>query len=580
MQYLDLRIDTFADKLWILKRNKKNKQINKNIAEAGLYFSPSDDCKDRCLCYICNVAVSGFSATEDPLVLHRNANKDCPLMIAFDSVENSNDISLEARIATFDCGWPLIGEEWASCSAREMAKAGFYFKPNSDSKDSVSCLYCDLELDGWEIGDIPRYLLFNYRNEHYNRRNRKTPCKFFELETPKVVTSATPEINDTSLKRKTDDDSIIQIQKPKSKRKFVIDDTEESIIIAPNLSPDRTEETKAVVIIEEKRGRKKAAENIPVTFDLTVDDTSIKKTDDVEDVMVDSEAMLDDEKVPQLQKASRVMVKRGRKNTPAEPDTVKTQKVGKVVIDGKRSRKKNIEDVSMNEKSTRSRRNIETEDDSKLLITKDEKIINDTVYEDAECLSDDSAEFTIPKRVLNVAVEKPKRKRQIEEPKPVKTRAVRSKKKKEIETIIIDDEPEPQTNITEKITERQLQPKELLEINVNKPSQDIVKKVVFIDNPFDSNENAPTYEFMDGVLSGRESFASPENAVDLLPYSELNLQAVMKQVSESGVGMNGGDYFRYIYDRGLEKIETEYALMNSRLQEFYKVKLEVLKRGS
>ncbi|KAF1349629.1 hypothetical protein BDV97DRAFT_369169 [Delphinella strobiligena] len=36
----------------------------------------------------------------------------------------------------------------------ELSRAGFYYKPSSDSDDNVACFLCHVKLDGWEVGDI------------------------------------------------------------------------------------------------------------------------------------------------------------------------------------------------------------------------------------------------------------------------------------------------------------------------------------------------------------------------------------------------------------------------------------------
>ncbi|KAF4554463.1 Bir1-like protein [Elsinoe fawcettii] len=40
-------------------------------------------------------------------------------------------------------------------TARDLAYAGFYFAPTSNSQDNVKCFHCEVKLDGWEIDDEP-----------------------------------------------------------------------------------------------------------------------------------------------------------------------------------------------------------------------------------------------------------------------------------------------------------------------------------------------------------------------------------------------------------------------------------------
>ncbi|WEW54897.1 hypothetical protein PRK78_000324 [Emydomyces testavorans] len=52
-----------------------------------------------------------------------------------------------------------------------MVEAGWYFCPNEESDDFVSCAYCNLSLDGWEPQDDPF-------DEHYRRSSQ---CSFFHF---------------------------------------------------------------------------------------------------------------------------------------------------------------------------------------------------------------------------------------------------------------------------------------------------------------------------------------------------------------------------------------------------------------
>lgn len=57
-----------------------------------------------------------------------------------------------------------------SCSALEMAKAGFY-RPNPDTEpDATRCFACCKEMEGWEIDDVPS-------TEH----QRSKDCQFLKM---------------------------------------------------------------------------------------------------------------------------------------------------------------------------------------------------------------------------------------------------------------------------------------------------------------------------------------------------------------------------------------------------------------
>lgn len=48
--------------------------------------------------------------------------------------------------------WPLEAP-----SAYDLAFAGFYYKPTSESPDNVHCNTCNCSLDGWEASDFPAH---------------------------------------------------------------------------------------------------------------------------------------------------------------------------------------------------------------------------------------------------------------------------------------------------------------------------------------------------------------------------------------------------------------------------------------
>lgn len=65
--------------------------------------------------------------------------------------------TLEARLASFEppskrskLGWPH-----KTPTPDELAKAGFYYKPSSESNDNTICFMCGRFLDGWEPDDDP-----------------------------------------------------------------------------------------------------------------------------------------------------------------------------------------------------------------------------------------------------------------------------------------------------------------------------------------------------------------------------------------------------------------------------------------
>ncbi|PLB34149.1 uncharacterized protein BDW47DRAFT_112770, partial [Aspergillus candidus] len=75
----------------------------------------------------------------------------------------------QARLATFNSGWPHDGKRGWTCQSEKMVEGGWYFCPNEESNDLASCPYCKLSLDGWEPKDDPF-------DEHYRR---SAECSFF-----------------------------------------------------------------------------------------------------------------------------------------------------------------------------------------------------------------------------------------------------------------------------------------------------------------------------------------------------------------------------------------------------------------
>ena len=73
-----------------------------------------------------------------------------------------------ARKATFDERWPYTGRRgWKPTSNKvcvwtrglwltsQLSEAGFHYTPTDDELDGCTCVYCGVELGGWERGDDP-----------------------------------------------------------------------------------------------------------------------------------------------------------------------------------------------------------------------------------------------------------------------------------------------------------------------------------------------------------------------------------------------------------------------------------------
>ena len=76
-------------------------------------------------------------------------------------------VMISARKATFDERWPYTGRRgWRPTSNKvrerliQLAEAGFHYTPGSGEDDGCTCIYCGVELGGWERSDDPVYVLF------------------------------------------------------------------------------------------------------------------------------------------------------------------------------------------------------------------------------------------------------------------------------------------------------------------------------------------------------------------------------------------------------------------------------------
>ncbi|WFD28790.1 hypothetical protein MNAN1_003805 [Malassezia nana] len=89
------------------------------------------------------------------------------------------------RKATFDERWPYTGRRGWRPTSNKLSEAGFHFTPTDEDEDGCTCIYCGVELGGWERTDDPVH-------EHQRRRPQ---CPFFHC----IVSEALP--SDTSRKR-------------------------------------------------------------------------------------------------------------------------------------------------------------------------------------------------------------------------------------------------------------------------------------------------------------------------------------------------------------------------------------------
>ncbi|KXS12688.1 BIR-domain-containing protein [Gonapodya prolifera JEL478] len=234
MQTLDARERTFATKhahgSWLSKA-KKAPLGPRSMALAGFLYKPTPASPLLTLCFACTASYSDWSkASPHPITVHAEINPECPWVACrmarewWDDGRGSEEAwpngerARMTRRETFlmvEAQWPF-GEE-SSCSVEKMASAGFYFTPTSDSPDATTCAYCELELDGWEEGDVPR-------EQH---RKRRPECAVFTAaatsspsssSTSSTATATKPKLKPSTSTSSSTTASVAVAQTPAPKR--------------------------------------------------------------------------------------------------------------------------------------------------------------------------------------------------------------------------------------------------------------------------------------------------------------------------------------------------------------------------
>ncbi|KAF8551432.1 inhibitor of apoptosis repeat-containing protein [Imleria badia] len=146
------------------------------LAEAGFFFSPSWDDRDSVACFLCGKELSDWDADDDPFEIHytkcqsscawavvrcgltEDLDKKGCFVFANKKRLPSSKAMEKARLGTFgEDWWPHDGERGHGAASVKMAQAGFVYTPQAAGDDTVTCLYCNLSLGGWETEDDPVY---------------------------------------------------------------------------------------------------------------------------------------------------------------------------------------------------------------------------------------------------------------------------------------------------------------------------------------------------------------------------------------------------------------------------------------
>ncbi|EIW82166.1 inhibitor of apoptosis repeat-containing protein, partial [Coniophora puteana RWD-64-598 SS2] len=188
MEALTARVDSFNKTKRVKKYPKKATSTSVSVkwphpssfkanaytlAEAGFYFAPSWEDRDSVACFICGKELSEWDADDDPFEIHyAKCSQSCPWAKVRCGLSEDMDQDGEfrfsekgrvptsrameqARLGTFGEWWPHDKVHGHSAQSTAMAQAGFVYTPQSSEDDTVTCLYCNLSLGGWDDGDSP-----------------------------------------------------------------------------------------------------------------------------------------------------------------------------------------------------------------------------------------------------------------------------------------------------------------------------------------------------------------------------------------------------------------------------------------
>lgn len=103
----------------------------KQLAEAGLFYHPTDVSPDNTTCFLCQSNLDGWEAGDDPVVEHLNLSPECGWAInvaielekkdGCDTLANlSAEYLLRARIMTFGSSWPHENKRGWTCKIRKV----------------------------------------------------------------------------------------------------------------------------------------------------------------------------------------------------------------------------------------------------------------------------------------------------------------------------------------------------------------------------------------------------------------------------------------------------------------------------
>ncbi|KAL2869367.1 uncharacterized protein BJX67DRAFT_348231 [Aspergillus lucknowensis] len=234
------------------------------LAHAGFFYNPYETNPDNTTCFLCRRALDGWEEDDNPVTEHLKHTKNCGWAIMMDIQQrSSNPAEIEdptsekiaqARLATFGNSWPHDGKKGWLCQSDKMVEGGWYFCPNEESVDLVSCAYCKLSLDGWEPQDNPF-------DEHYRR---SSDCSFFVFARPSKGKGS------RSKKRRTSKASRLSTQSTASEVPASdVEDQMDQSVLAP---PTKAKTTKKLAKSKSKSARSKKDEVQDTASQMDVDE--------------------------------------------------------------------------------------------------------------------------------------------------------------------------------------------------------------------------------------------------------------------------------------------------------------------
>ncbi|GBB90934.1 hypothetical protein RclHR1_01800019 [Rhizophagus clarus] len=251
------RLKSFTAKRrkWPHRNSIEYKATPDTLSDAGFYFSPSKDSPDNVTCFLCHKSIEGWEPNDDPIDEHFVHSPTCAWVICLyknkinwddeDQWPTSKNME-EVRLKTFGKWWPHDGKKGWNGTSKKMAKAGFYFNPSYEAEDHVTCMYCNVKLEGWEPKDDPTH-------EHHKRISH---CPFFGEPPPKSKRGKSTSTKKPRRNRKVMEDGIEVVDltspRPVKKNRRLNNNVNVGEIKGYNLRNARINESSDIININEE----------------------------------------------------------------------------------------------------------------------------------------------------------------------------------------------------------------------------------------------------------------------------------------------------------------------------------------